>query len=317
MDEELGLLCLNSTLVTTNGRPKSRSKRQSYTSSKLGRVKAASHSNPSSPRTGTPTYRWRPVLSKYSINSLTNIQELAFYLMPSKTTMQDCRLPLLVWGPMTALLLRGMISKLLLLICFPYDIVAMKRARNPKMWLGPAATNSLERRGTLTNASAREPVPQPDANHSHQNWDPGGGRIFIRDNHLRRAIVALMNGVGDGPGEESRTDLDSHATMPVVGSGAQFLADHNRTCEVSPYSPDYEPMEAPLVNAAVRYDRDGRVYILLIRNAIYVPSLDHNLLPPFMMREAGVIVKDTPKIQMDDPSEEDHAITFPETVADG
>jgi hypothetical protein len=51
----------------------------------------------------------------------------------------------------------------------------------------------------------------------------------------------------------------------------------------------------------------------LIRNSLYVPSLDYNLLPPFMVREAGVIVKDTPKIQLNDPSEEDHAITFPET----
>jgi hypothetical protein len=82
---------------------------------------------------------------------------------------------------------------------------------------------------------------------------------------------------------------------------------------VSPYSPDYEPMEVPLVDAAVRYDRDGGVCILLIQNALNVPSLDHNLLPPFMMREAGVIVKENPKIQFDDPSEEDHALTFPET----
>jgi hypothetical protein len=57
---------------------------------------------------------------------------------------------------------------------------------------------------------------------------------------------------------------------------------------------------------------EGRV-ILLIQNALYVPSLDHNLLPPFMMREAGVIVKDNPKIQLDDPSEEDHALTLSKT----
>jgi hypothetical protein len=63
----------------------------------------------------------------------------------------------------------------------------------------------------------------------------------------------------------------------------------------------------------VRYDSDGRVYILLIWNALYVPSLHHNLLPLFMIREAAVIVKDTPKIQMDDPSEEYCALTFPET----
>jgi hypothetical protein len=143
--------------------------------------------------------------------------------------------------------------------------------------------------------SAREPVPQPDANHADQNWDPGGDRIFIRNNHLYGAIVASMNDVDDGPGEESRTDLDSHANMPVVGSGAHALEDDNKTCELSPYSPDYEPMEVPLVDAAVRYDRDGRVYFLLIRNALYVPSLDHNLLPPFMITEAGVIVKETPR----------------------
>jgi hypothetical protein len=51
MGEELG--CLISTLVTTNGRPKSRSKMQSYTP-ELGRVKATSRSNPLSPITGTP-----------------------------------------------------------------------------------------------------------------------------------------------------------------------------------------------------------------------------------------------------------------------
>jgi hypothetical protein len=78
-----------------------------------------------------------------------------------------------------------------------------------------------------------------------------------------------MKGVGDGPGEESRTDLDSHANMPVVGSGAHVLLDHDRACEVSPYSPGFDPMEVPLVDAAVRNERDGRVYILLIRRPLY------------------------------------------------
>jgi hypothetical protein len=55
----------------------------------------------------------------------------------------------------------------------------LKRAMNSKTRLGPAATESLERRGTLTSVSAREPVPQPDANYADQNWDPGGDRIFI------------------------------------------------------------------------------------------------------------------------------------------
>jgi hypothetical protein len=93
------------------------------------------------------------------------------------------------------------------------------------------ATDSLERRGALTSVSAREPDPQPDAD---QNWDPGGGRIFIKDNHSYGAVVASMNGADDGPGENSRTDLDSHANIPVVGSGAHVLMDHNRTVKSAP-----------------------------------------------------------------------------------
>jgi hypothetical protein len=68
----------------TNGRPRSSSKRLSYTP-ELGRVKATSRSNPLSPSTGTPTYPWRPALSTSSINSLINIQGLSSSLMPSKS----------------------------------------------------------------------------------------------------------------------------------------------------------------------------------------------------------------------------------------
>jgi hypothetical protein len=97
----------------------------------------------------------------------------------------------------------------------------------------PAATDSLERRGALTSVSAREPVPQPDAD-ADQNWDPGGGRIFIRDNHLYGAVVASLNGADDGPGENSGTHLDSHANMPVVGSGAHVLVTTTELVKSAP-----------------------------------------------------------------------------------
>ena len=50
---------------------------------------------------------------------------------------------------------------------------------------------------------------------------------------------------------------------------------------------------------------------MVIRNALYVPSMQHNLIPPFMIREAGIVVNDTTKIQLDDPSADDHYIHFP------
>ena len=40
--------------------------------------------------------------------------------------------------------------------------------------------------------------------------------------------------------------------------------------------------------------------------------MDHNLIPPFMLREMGVTVNDVPKIHKEDPTVDDHAITFAE-----
>jgi hypothetical protein len=41
--------------------------------------------------------------------------------------------------------------------------------------------------------------------------------------------------------------------------------------------------------------------------------MKNNLIPPFVMREAGIGVYDTPKIQVAEPTTEDHSICFPET----
>jgi hypothetical protein len=61
--------------------------------------------------------------------------------------------------------------------------------------------------------------------------------VFLCEDTVYGAVVACMNGVGDGHAEESRTDLDSHANMPVFGCGVHVLEDHNRTCKVRPNSP--------------------------------------------------------------------------------
>ena len=41
--------------------------------------------------------------------------------------------------------------------------------------------------------------------------------------------------------------------------------------------------------------------------------MKNNLIPPFMMLEAGIMVYNTPKIQEKNPSFEDHSIYFQET----
>ena len=114
---------------------------------------------------------------------------------------------------------------------------------------------------------------------------------------------------------ESHTELDSHANMPVVGKHAYIIAETGKKVDVSPFTPDYKPLTVPLVDAMVKYDNpyDGKTYILVLRNVLYVPSMDHNLIPPFMLREMGVTVNDVPKIHKEDPTVDDHAITFAET----
>lgn len=118
-----------------------------------------------------------------------------------------------------------------------------------------------------------------------------------------------------GDVQDSRTELDSHANMPVLGRNSYVISHTGKTADVSPFSPEYEPMSIPIVDGAIRYEcpYSGETYILVVRNALNVPAMNNNLIPPFMMREAGVIVHDTAKIHANDPTENDHSIYFRET----
>ena len=103
--------------------------------------------------------------------------------------------------------------------------------------------------------------------------------------------------------------------MPVVGKHAYIIAETSKKVDVSPFAPDYQPLMVPLVDAMVRYGNpyNGTSYILVLWNALYVLSMDNNLIPPFMLREIGVTVNDVPKIHKEEPTVDDHAITFVET----
>ena len=101
---------------------------------------------------------------------------------------------------------------------------------------------------------------------------------------------------------DSRTELDSHANMAVIGRHAHILSTSDRTVEVNAFTLEHATIKAPLVDAALQYDSpyDGKSYILVIQNGIHIPSMTNNLIPPFLMREAGVAVNDKPKIHTED-----------------
>eukprot|EP00957_Ditylum_brightwellii_P192635 14667407-Ditylum_brightwellii.AAC.1 len=77
-----------------------------------------------------------------------------------------------------------------------------------------------------------------------------------------------------------------------------MVPDTGRVMDVNLFTPDYDAMNIRLVNAALNYDcpLTDKTYILLLRSALHVLSMNHNLIPPFVLRETGIMVKDIHKI---------------------
>ena len=135
--------------------------------------------------------------------------------------------------------------------------------------------------------------------------------------HLCNLIVPTIsantatNNEGMDGDIDSRTDLDSHANMCVVGRNAIVVHTSGRHADVKAFSPDINTLQqVPIVDAAVVYDCPYSLcsYVLVMRNALHVPSMLHNLVPPFIMREAGLEVNDTPKIHASEATIEHHSI---------
>ena len=90
----------------------------------------------------------------------------------------------------------------------------------------------------------------------------------VRSSHIYHKIVASME-VDIETDRQSRTELDSHANMPVVGREALVEEQSGRTVEVSPFTPDYKPIKVEVVNAIIQYDSplDDKEYILVVQTS--------------------------------------------------
>ena len=136
----------------------------------------------------------------------------------------------------------------------------------------------------------------------------------IKNNKVYSTILEGSETMED-VNESLRNELDSHANMLVIGRNAYILSKIGETVDVAPFTPDYKPISVELVHAALKYEcpYSGKVKILIIRMGLHVPSMTHNLLPPFILREAGIQINEVPKIHVTSPTEEHHAIIFQET----
>ena len=142
---------------------------------------------------------------------------------------------------------------------------------------------------------------------------------MVPNKHLQSKISSMITATASVSSTESqfslsRSELDSHANMVVLGKNC-FVFDgiHGKTCTVEPFNPSIRTAKkVPIVDAAIAYDCPylHKTFLLIVQNVLYIPSMDNNLIPPFILREAGLEVKDTPKIHINDPTANDHSLAF-------
>ena len=89
-----------------------------------------------------------------------------------------------------------------------------------------------------------------------------------------------------------------------------------RTADVRAFSDKVDKLESvPIVDSALAYDclKIIKTYLLIVKNALHITSMQHNLIPPFIMREAGIEVNDVPRIHIwDELICESHSIMIPQ-----
>ena len=70
----------------------------------------------------------------------------------------------------------------------------------------------------------------------------------------------------------------------------------------------------PIVDATVAYECEfsGKVYLLIVRNTLYVEEIEMNLIAPFIMRLAGITVNEEPKFMVTNPTIHQYSVHIPE-----
>ncbi len=85
------------------------------------------------------------------------------------------------------------------------------------------------------------------------------------------------------------TELNSHANMAVASANCTItiIAKSRSYADVTPFLEDLPMMKmVEIVDAMMAYDDpiSHTTYLLVMRNALSIPSIGHNLIPLFLIR---------------------------------
>ena len=131
------------------------------------------------------------------------------------------------------------------------------------------------------------------------------------------AVIAQVGNasVKDVLGSEGCKEMDSHANMCVLGKHCYLLTklETAQTVSVGVFSKSARDLNnVPIVDTMLANDceRTNQVYLLVLRNVLYIESMNDNLIPPFILREAGLTVRERAKIHCEEGTvtEEDHTV---------
>ena len=170
-------------------------------------------------------------------------------------------------------------------ITLPQPIVASHQGVS-QVGVQPQYTNA-------TN-SAPQRINQRSSNEEKANEFDTGDGLEISSAFAQHIKSVLNVSASSTSASTSRTELDPHANSPLVGKNAIILYKTEMTVNVTPFSCDFGMMpEVPVVHAVVAYDCPitGNSTILIINNAMYIREMEHNLLPPIMMRLNELLVE--------------------------
>ena len=94
---------------------------------------------------------------------------------------------------------------------------------------------------------------------------------------------------------KSRTGLDYHANMAVIGLNALIINNAVRTTVFTTFTPDYEALhQVPIVDAVISYifPYNDWIYILIIRYALSVTPMKK--IDPTIYHAGILLQKSTP-----------------------
>ena len=80
----------------------------------------------------------------------------------------------------------------------------------------------------------------------------------------------------------SRCEIESYEDTVVTGKDFLLLNYTDKACSVHAYNDYYEPINnVPVVKAATEYtSSDGRNYILILNESLWIPNMKYSLLNP-------------------------------------